>query len=519
MSESRRSPLAWFFGVVARRETWLNLLYLALSFPLGLFYFVFLVVFLSLGVSLAIIWVGIFILGLTAACSWAFAAFERSLADGLLGTHLLPSPQPWKRADGVWPRIKAHFGSGATWKDLAFLILKFPLGLLSFCIVVTLGATSLALATAPIYYRYASSTDTHGVFHHGLNFGVWYLDRLWQALLLVPIGLLLLFISLHAFNGLAAMWRAIARGLLPPDVRPQPSAAPATAGWAPPVTGWAPPTTSSAQPAMPAAAQPQQTAPSGAPRQDTPTRPSQPTPAPAGPSPQPGTAWPQWPGYPASAPSGGYPPNAAYPPDAAYPPPPAGADTAQAPSTDPAEQPSYGWPPYPPQAYPQQPYPPQAYPPQAYPQQPAYPTQADQPAASQTAGQPAAPRAGDSPAPPTGAPWPGAQWPGAPWPQWSPLFGPPPAGLGGPAAAPTAAPAAAPTAAPAEQPPAAPAGPATPAQPSGPDATPQTDRPADQATTAPATDDHGASQDEQTASQDEQTESQDEQTASQEDQQ
>ncbi len=134
-----------FFGVVVRPRTWLNLLYLALAFPLGLFYFVFLVVFLSVGISLVIIWVGIFILALTAACWWAFAAFERSLADGLLGTQLVPSPQPWRRAEGTWPRIKAHFSSSATWKDLAFLFVKFPLGLLSFVVVVTLAATSLAL--------------------------------------------------------------------------------------------------------------------------------------------------------------------------------------------------------------------------------------------------------------------------------------------------------------------------------------------------------------------------------------
>ncbi|MGD0998741.1 MAG: sensor domain-containing protein, partial [Thermoleophilia bacterium] len=81
-----RSPPGRFFGIVVRPQSWLNLLYLGLAFPLGLFYFVFLTVCLSVGISLVIIWVGIFILGLTAACWWAFAAFERSLADGLLGT-------------------------------------------------------------------------------------------------------------------------------------------------------------------------------------------------------------------------------------------------------------------------------------------------------------------------------------------------------------------------------------------------------------------------------------------------
>jgi len=51
-----------FFGVVTRGETYLNIIYLLLAFPLGTAYFVFLVTGLSLGLSLLIIWVGIPIL-------------------------------------------------------------------------------------------------------------------------------------------------------------------------------------------------------------------------------------------------------------------------------------------------------------------------------------------------------------------------------------------------------------------------------------------------------------------------
>jgi hypothetical protein len=313
-----------FFGVVARPQTWLNLLYLGLSFPLGLFYFVFLTVCLSVGISLVIIWVGIFILGLTAACWWAFAAFERSLADGLLGTRLAPSPQPWRRAQGTWPRIKAHFTSGATWKDLAFLFLKFPLGVLSFVVVVSLGATSVGLVGAPFYYRFADSTGAHGVVHHGLYFGVWTIDRLWQALLLVPLGLLLAVVSLHAFNGLAAMWRGVAQGLLSPDTAPRPARVGAAGPAAPPPPGSAP----SSVPTEPM----------------TPQAPAQPT------------GWPAYPGYPIQ-------PGAT--PGPSTPPAPAGA---------PGDQPPYGWLYYPPPYQPQpasRPTPPPA--PQPGPVQPGAP--------------------------------------------------------------------------------------------------------------------------------------------------
>ena len=46
-------------GVLTNSQTYKNLAYLLLSFPLGVFYFVFLITGISLGVSLAIIWIGI----------------------------------------------------------------------------------------------------------------------------------------------------------------------------------------------------------------------------------------------------------------------------------------------------------------------------------------------------------------------------------------------------------------------------------------------------------------------------
>ncbi len=44
-----------FFGVVARGQSYLNMIYLLLAFPLGVCYFVFLVTGLSLGIGLLII--------------------------------------------------------------------------------------------------------------------------------------------------------------------------------------------------------------------------------------------------------------------------------------------------------------------------------------------------------------------------------------------------------------------------------------------------------------------------------
>jgi hypothetical protein len=63
-SDKNKEPkiITKFFGVAIWGQTYLNLLYLLLAFPLGLFYFVLLVTGFSLGFGLLILWVGVIIL-------------------------------------------------------------------------------------------------------------------------------------------------------------------------------------------------------------------------------------------------------------------------------------------------------------------------------------------------------------------------------------------------------------------------------------------------------------------------
>ena len=130
------SALVRFFGVVRRPRTWLGILFHWLAFPLGLFYFVFLVTGLSLGVGLVVVWVGIPILLVVAGAWWLFGAFERLQAKHLLGADVPPAPREWEKVDGVWAKLKAHFGSAATWKDLVYLLAKLPFGIVSTTLLV-----------------------------------------------------------------------------------------------------------------------------------------------------------------------------------------------------------------------------------------------------------------------------------------------------------------------------------------------------------------------------------------------
>ena len=73
-SEKHLNLVMRFFTAPVEVRTYTNLFYLALAFPLGLFYFIFLLTGLALGFGLTIIWIGLPILAVVLAASWGMAA-------------------------------------------------------------------------------------------------------------------------------------------------------------------------------------------------------------------------------------------------------------------------------------------------------------------------------------------------------------------------------------------------------------------------------------------------------------
>ena len=309
---------AAFFGVVARPRTWLSLVYQVLAFPLGLAYFVFLVVFLSVGVSLSIIMIGIPLLIGTMLLWRLLARVERVQARALLGAHVPPGAPVWRGDDAFWQNVKELAGGSTTWLDFVFLVLKFPIGIVSFVLSVTGLSVVVALIGAPVVQQFG-----------WLTIGDQRIDSWPLSLVLVPFGVLSLFLWLHLMNGWGYVSRRLAEVLLLDGSARQTKATAATAG--PP----APPQWAAQQPQQPWAPQP------WAPQQIPPQA-------------QPPQGWP-----PQGWPPQGWPPQQ-WPPQQIPP---------QAPRWPPQQlppqaQPPQGWPPQqlPPQAQP--PWLPQAWPPQ-----------------------------------------------------------------------------------------------------------------------------------------------------------
>ena len=210
-----------FFGVVADPRSYVNILYLLLSFPLGIAYFVFLVTGISLGVGLLIIWVGVPILIFVLAASWALSQLERLLAVYLLKEEIPTISHRDDRSEqtedvqsslgteerifiAVWRRFKEHLTDRLTWTGILYLLLKFPLGIGSFVMVVVLVSVTGAFLAAPFYFW----------VDDGIDMGLWQVDELWEALILTLIGIPAAFTSLNIMNAAAYLSGRLARVML-----------------------------------------------------------------------------------------------------------------------------------------------------------------------------------------------------------------------------------------------------------------------------------------------------------------
>jgi hypothetical protein len=181
-------------GVIAKPQTYRNILYLLLGLPLGTLYFTVLVTGWSVGLSMLIVALsGIPILIGLWYLTRGFMSLERGLAVALLEVDVAPlSPVPtW--TGGLWQQFKVLMRDRPTWRGVSYLLLRFPAGIATFTVAVTLVATSLGLAFAPTY-MWTSDNLTWA----GTTF-----DSFAWSFALVPVGIVLAFVSLHLMNALA----------------------------------------------------------------------------------------------------------------------------------------------------------------------------------------------------------------------------------------------------------------------------------------------------------------------------
>ena len=209
-----------FFAPLLRGVTYTRALYLLLGLPLGVFYFVFLVTSLSLGVGLAIIWVGVLILFATVLIWRGLGTLERGLADVLLGESIDPPTSPvMPEGASNARRARAIVSDSYTWRSFAWLLLRFPLGIFGFVLVVTAISGTVGLLAAP-----AASFITEYEFEaDGEVVDITWLESVpdWTLWLLPIVGIFFAVASAHAISGFGRLHGLMARPLLGPSEREQ----------------------------------------------------------------------------------------------------------------------------------------------------------------------------------------------------------------------------------------------------------------------------------------------------------
>lgn len=175
-----------------------NLLYMLFSLPLGILYFVVLVTGFSLGAGLAITIIGIPLLVSMIFVTYILGDLDRKLTSLFLGVQIAkPEARPSEKETAV-ALLVAQLKSLQFWKELGYLLLKLPLGIISFTIAVTFISVSLALIATPFILTYVP--DAQMMLWSGYE-----IDTMQKAVVTSVLGLIFGALSVLIVNGFAKL--------------------------------------------------------------------------------------------------------------------------------------------------------------------------------------------------------------------------------------------------------------------------------------------------------------------------
>ena len=207
----RKSLAGRFFGVVADPRTYASLFYMVLALATGIVYFTWVVAGFSTAAGLSVTIVGIPLLILFFGSVRVLSLVEGRIVEVMLGERMPRRPLYVGRGQPWLARIGAMFTDPRTWSTMLYMLLMMPLGTVYFTVVVTALSVSLGLVFGGIA----------GMLHVAGVPGDWMLvDGVivtpWPGLLplLVLLGMLGLFVTLHIARGIGLMHGQLAKRLL-----------------------------------------------------------------------------------------------------------------------------------------------------------------------------------------------------------------------------------------------------------------------------------------------------------------
>ena len=205
-----------------------TLVYLILSLPLGIVYFVLVVTGLAVSIGTLVIWIGIPLLLITFLLIHGMAEIERQLIARLLRQPLPSRPTSRPPQQNYLQRCGTLLRDSRTWTSSLYMLLKLPMGIVSFVMALTLPLVSVVFALFPLVYLLNLYIDMilqkNGIqsssilipyfieIHDGFDFATFA-----KTFLIVPIGLVLCFMTYYFLQGLVTFSRELAYALLGPS--------------------------------------------------------------------------------------------------------------------------------------------------------------------------------------------------------------------------------------------------------------------------------------------------------------
>jgi signal transduction histidine kinase len=151
--------------------------FMVMSGLIGLAWFVFFVTMITTGVALLILWIGLPILAALVAMTIWSAQMERDRLRIFLGLQITSPYRYFPSAGPAWRRAWALLKNPQLWRDLAYLLLLFPLGMLGLFLVVY----PISLVTAPAWFLMFGAGNVQG----------WQIGSFPEAILAFIVGTIL----------------------------------------------------------------------------------------------------------------------------------------------------------------------------------------------------------------------------------------------------------------------------------------------------------------------------------------
>ncbi|WP_308250650.1 sensor histidine kinase [Nonomuraea rhizosphaerae] len=191
-------------GVVVDPATWRAVPYMLVSLAFGVGWFFVLVMAVPFSLMLVVFWVGIPLVLLTMIVWRGAAMLERRVLRVALGVHIA-DPYRERPERGIVPHLGWLLKDPATWKDLGYLLLLFPLSLLEFVVSMVGWMTTATLITSMFWYGQGDVLRLEGVV---------IIDSWPEAMLGTIFGFGMLAVTAYAVRGMAWLHGTLATVLL-----------------------------------------------------------------------------------------------------------------------------------------------------------------------------------------------------------------------------------------------------------------------------------------------------------------